>query len=224
MNELTHTHGPAPVPPCTRVLDGDIFWVDADGRMVPESMVKEVDKLRDSLVREKVAWALRERARLRDGKARIFSDVQAFLDLSAERYGIKTRGSKEADKRGVTLYSFDGRYKLVRKSADLIRFDEGLQAAKELIDAYLDDLTTGAKPELKAFVHDVFEVDRDGKLNTGRVLSLRRYDIQDERWKQAMLAINEAAVSIGTASYINLYERIGNSDEWALISLDFASA
>jgi hypothetical protein len=68
----------------------------------------------------------------------------------------------------------------------------------------------------------VFEVDRDGKLNTGRILSLRRYDIQDERWQAAMKAINEAAISIGTASYINLYERIGNTDEWTLISLDFA--
>jgi hypothetical protein len=224
MTEKPPNYKPTPVPSCTKLIDGETYWVDADGRLVPESMVKEVDKLRDMLVRDKVGWALQEREQLRHGKAQIFEDVQAFVDLSAERYGVKARGSREADKRGITLYSFDGKFKLVRKSADLIRFDEGLQAAKALIDEYLDDLTTGAKPELKAFVRDVFEVDKDGKLNTGRVLSLRRYDIEDPRWKQAMLAINEAAVSIGTASYINLYERIGSSDEWALISLDFASA
>jgi hypothetical protein len=222
MTELQQNHGAPPVPACTRVIDGETYWIDAEGRMVPEALVKEVDKLRDALIRDKVGWALAERQRLREGKARMFEDVQAFVELSAERYGVKPRGSREADRRGITLYSFDGRYKLVRKHADLIRFDEGLQAAKALIDEYLDDLTTGAKPELKAFVRDVFEVDRDGKLNTGRILSLRRYDIQDERWQAAMKAINEAAISIGTASYINLYERIGNTDEWTLISLDFA--
>lgn len=217
----THEQTPT-VPPCTRQIDGETYWMDADGRMVPESMVKEVDRLEDALIRELAGWALNERGRLRAGKHKMFDDVQAFVEISGERYGVKHRSKQAADRKPITLYTFDGKYKLVRKFAQLIRFGAGLNDAKALIDDYLNDLTTGAKPELKAFIMDVFEA-RDGKLDPGRVLSLARYDIQDDRWKRAMDAIRDATKSIGTASYINLYERIGQ-DQWQLISLDFAGA
>ena len=54
------------------------------------------------------------------------------------------------------------------------------------------------------------------------MLALRRLAIEDERWQRAMQAIGEACQVIGSKSYIRLYERIGDSDQFRPISLDLA--
>lgn len=55
------------------------------------------------------------------------------------------------------------------------------------------------------------------------MLSLRRLEIEDERWQRAMTAIGEAVQVVGSKSYIRVYERIGESDQYAPIPLDIAS-
>lgn len=54
------------------------------------------------------------------------------------------------------------------------------------------------------------------------MLALRRLDIQDPRWLQAMDAIGDACQVVGSKSYIRVYERIGDSDQYRPISLDIA--
>lgn len=203
-------------------INGVVHWRDGEGRLVPETLVKPIDKARDQLVREIVGKAMDLSGLLRDFKADAFDDIAAFVDLSAEQYGVTFRGTREGGKGNLTLYSYDGRYKVQRKYADLLRFDERLQAAKALIDECLHDWCDGARDELRALVNDAFQVDKTGRINTGRVLSLRRLDIQDPRWQEAMRAIGDATVSVGTASYVMVYERIGEADEWRLISMDLA--
>ncbi|MBS9435607.1 DUF3164 family protein, partial [Photorhabdus hainanensis] len=61
-----------------------------------------------------------------------------------------------------------------------------------------------------------------GDINTGRVLGLRRLDIDDERWNKAMIAIGEALQVIGSKSYIRIYERVGDTDQYKPIPLDIA--
>jgi hypothetical protein len=217
MNETT-------VQPCTTEINGQVFWQDAEGRLVPEALVKPIDRARDALVREIVAGALGLGRKIREFKAAAFADVAAFVELSAEQYGVQFRGTKEGGKGNLTLYTYDGRYKIQRKYAELLRFDERLQTAKHLIDECLNDWCGDARPELRALVHDAFQVDKTGRINTTRVLSLRRLDIDDERWKAAMTAIGDATVAVGTATYLLVYERIGQADEWRLISVDLAAA
>ncbi|HBD3577559.1 TPA: DUF3164 family protein, partial [Escherichia coli] len=62
----------------------------------------------------------------------------------------------------------------------------------------------------------------EGNINTGRVLALRRLEIEDERWNNAMTLIGEAVQVIGSKSYIRVYERVGDSDEYRAIPLDIA--
>lgn len=125
-------------------------------------------------------------------------------------------------KGNLTLYSFDGRYKVQRAIQDRIAFDERLQAARALIDECLADWTAEAGPELQAIVNQAFATDKEGQINTGRVLLLRRLDISDERWLRAMQAIGEAVQVVGSRSYIRIHERIGDSDQYQPISLDIA--
>ncbi|HEY0955362.1 MAG TPA: DUF3164 family protein [Pseudoxanthomonas sp.] len=198
----------------------DGYRVDARGRLIPEAQIKPIDLARDQLVRDIVLGASKLATELQAFKRGAFDDIEALVELSADQYGVKLGGKKG----NVQLVSFDGRYKVLRAVADRITFDERLQAAKVLIDECLNDWTDKGPGELRVIVQDAFDVDKAGNINVGKILSLRRHKIDDERWKRAMDAIGDAIQVIGTTPYIRVYERIGDSDKYRLLSLDLAGA
>ena len=106
------------------------YWQDANGNLVPESKVKDIDKLRHQVVTDLCAMARQQRDGLRQFKHGAFGEVAALVATSLEQYGVKTGG----EKGNVTLVSFDGRFKVVRHMHDHIVFGEQLMAAKALID------------------------------------------------------------------------------------------
>ena len=195
------------------------YWVDAKGVLTPESLIKDIDKSRDALVGEIIIKAIELNKAMAEFKQSTFADIAAFVDLSANEYNVKLGGKKG----NVTLYTFDGRYKIQRAMADRLAFDERLQAAKALIDECLTDWTEGAKPELQVLINRAFSTDKEGEVSTGAVLALHRYEIADARWMQAMKAIGEALQVIGSSAYIRIYERIGDSDQYKPISLDMSA-
>lgn len=195
------------------------YWQDANGALHHESLIKPIDKTRDALVRDLFAKARALQAAMVEFKAAAFGDIEAFIELSAEQYGANLGGKKG----NVQLMSFDGSLKIQRAIAESIAFDERLQAAKALIDECLHEWTKDARPELLTLVNDAFRVDQKGDIRTARVLALRRLDIDDPRWKQAMLAIGEACQVIGSKAYVRFYERSDNSDVFRAVSLDIAS-
>lgn len=195
------------------------YRMDAQGRLVPEAMIKPIDLLRDQLVEGIVKDAKELNHQIAAMRTRFFSDIAAFVATSAEGYGVKIGGTKG----NVTLVSYDGRYKVVRAIQETLRFDERLQVAKALIDNCLTRWSQDARPEIKVLINDAFQVDQAGNINTGRVLALRRLEIDDEEWKTAMRAINDALSVTGSKSYVRIYERIGDSDQYVPISLDMSA-
>jgi hypothetical protein len=182
-------------------------------------MVKPIDRTRDELVRELVSKASALAKQLEEFKVGAFMDISAFIQLSAEQYGVKVGGTKG----NVSLFSFDGRYKVVRQVQEHIIFDERLQAAKQLIDECIQDWATGSRDEIRVLINDAFQVNKEGKINTNRVLGLKRLNIQDEKWLRAMQAIADSVQVAGSKPYIRIYERVGNSEQYAPISLDVAA-
>jgi hypothetical protein len=198
----------------------DKFWKDREGRLVPESMIKPIDRARNDLVLELAERAKAMAHGLQAFKQGAFADIAAFIQLSAEEYGVKVGGTKG----NVSLFSFDGEYKVVRQVQEHIAFDERLQAAKQLIDECIRDWSAGSRAELQVLVNDAFQVSKEGKINTDRVLGLKRLNISDEKWGRAMQAISESVLSIGSKPYIRIYQRDGETGEYRPVSLDVASA
>lgn len=195
------------------------YRTDAKGCLVPESMIKPIDRTRDELVNELARQARTVSDTLREFKTRVFSDINAFVDLSGEQYGVKLGGKKG----NLTLFSFDGAFKVQVAIAEHMVFDERLQAAKRLIDECITDWSQGSRDEIKVLVQAAFQTDKEGKINTGRVLALRRLDIRDEKWQTAMKAIGDSLQVVGSKEYVRFYERIGNTDQYRPISLDVAA-
>lgn len=195
------------------------YWQDASGNLIPESKVKDIDKLRHQVVTDLCHMAKQRRDGLAEFKAKAMQEVAALVATSMEQYGVKTGG----EKGNVTLTSFDGKYRLVRQMQDRIVFGEQLMAAKALIDECVQEWSEGANDNIRALVNHAFQTDKEGKINTGRVLGLRRLDIRDAKWQQAMQAIADSMQTASTTPYVRFYERDEGTGEYRAISLDVAA-
>lgn len=201
----------------TQIPEG--YMQDHKGHLVPVDQIKPIDLIRNDMVKKIVDDALATQKQLREFKLNAFSEVADFIEMSAERYDVQVGGKKG----NVTFYSFDGKYKIQRAVNENMSFDEGILAAKALIQECLDDWTQDANGNLKALVNRAFEVDKEGNLSTNRILGLRRVQINnDPRWQRAMDAISNSLQVIDSKSYIRIYERDDNG-KYQPISLDIAT-
>lgn len=197
------------------MLDG--YMQDAQGKLVPIELIKEIDLQRDQLVKEIVLKALKVANVIADFKFEAFNDIQAFVELSAERFDKSLGGTKG----NVTLTSFNGKYKVERAIGEYQTFDERLQVAKQLIDKCIHRWAEGSNANIQVLVQDAFQVDKKGQVNIKRILGLRRLEIQDEEWQKAMTAISESLQVAGTKEYLRIYEK-DPTGEYKQISLDVA--
>ena len=190
---------------------------DAKGNLIPLDNIKPIDLARDELVREIFAAVQPAARELAQAKRHAIDDVRAFVDLSAEKYGVKP------SKRGnVTLTSFDGSLRVLVAVQDVLVFDERLQAAKALIDECLAEWTQDSRQELKTIVQAAFDMDKEGRISVGKVLGLRRLQIDDDKWQRAMAAVTDSLNTHTTREYVRLYRRDDASGEYVLIDSDFA--
>lgn len=213
----TETNTPIDCPPYSQIAHPG-YWTDTHGNLVPESKVKQIDQVRNQLVYDLCRMAETESLALQAFKLTAMTELAAFVSLSLDEYGVKTGG----DKGNVTLLSYDGKYKIARQMQDKITFGEQLMAAKALIDECVHEWAVNANDNIKALVNHAFQTDKEGKINTGRVLSLRRLDIKDEKWQHAMQAIADSMQTASTKPYIRFYKRNDITQDYAAISLDVA--
>jgi hypothetical protein len=194
------------------------YMTDSQGRQVPVDLISDIDKLRDQMVKSVASQAMGMKEVLVDFKKKIADEIFTFVGLSAERYG-KVFGGKKGN---ITLTSYDGKYKLMVAIDERIFFDERLQIARELIGDCIDRWSEGSRDEIKILVQDAFQVDKTGKINTARVLGLRRLEIRDRDWQKAMSAITESIQVSGSKQYLRMYEKDENG-EYKQIPLDVAA-
>ena len=203
----------------TQVAVPDGFMKNAKGHLVPLDQVKPRDKLADELVGKiKARWTEQQLA-LAEFKQWAMAEIEAFVELSATEYDVVIGGKKG----NVTIASYNGDIKVQRAMSDNITFDERLQAAKALIDECIHDWSDGANPKIKSLVDHAFQVDKEGNLNTGRVLGLRQLNIEDAKWRRAMDAISDSIQVTSTKAYLRLAVRECEGGGHKNIPLDLAA-
>lgn len=212
---MTPTQNPPQAP--LQIPEG--YLRNAAGHLVPIDQVREQDLLRDEVARSLAQQALALNEMLARFKARALTDIADLVRIAGERYEVKLGGTKG----NVTVTTYDGEYKIQRAIAERIEFTEELEAAKELINGCIDRWSQGANPHIRALVDRAFRTDTKGQIKTAAVLELFRLDIDDEEWLRAMQAIRDSIQSTGTATYVRVYRRIGQSDQYAAIPLDLAA-
>lgn len=190
---------------------------NAMGHLVPESLIKPLDLLRDEVVLKQVAKAKELQLQMQATKVQMQQELADYLDLSASEYGVNYGGAKG----NVTLTSFDGQFKVERAIGEHRIFDERIQAAKAQIDACIERWSEGSSAEIRALVDHAFRVNKQGRIDVNQVLSLRQLQIEDTDWQEAMTAIADAITTVAKTEYIRLYQR-QTTGKYVAISLDWA--
>ncbi|WP_208952602.1 DUF3164 family protein [Rahnella sp. ChDrAdgB13] len=193
------------------------YMQDRKGRLVPIAQVSDYDLEMDAFVRSQVSSAEELHQHLKKFKGQAFDNAYACLDLLAEKYERKPGGVKG----NVTFPSFDGSQQVKIAVQDSLTFGPELQVAKDIIDECLREWSKGADDKIQVLVADAFEVDKEGKLSTSRILSLRRTKLDDPRWRQAMDAIAESLQVAVSKTYIN-FKKKDESGKLVSIVLDIA--
>lgn len=202
----------------TTITVPDGYRLNDKGHLIPVDKIKEIDKLRDETVINLVEQAVSLQSQMRSIKEQFFAEFHDFVALSATEYDTQIGGKKG----NVSLMSFDGRYKVQIAICDNLVFDERLQVAKSLVDECLREWTADSNDNIKAIIDNAFAVDKEGKINIRRVLSLRNLNITDDKWQKAMTAISDATQVISSKEYMRFYER-DEHGKYQQISLDFAN-
>ena len=195
------------------------YMLDSRGRLCPLSVVDPIDQMRDKVVLELFGLAKTLNQNIVDSKSRMFADIAAFVDLSAEQYGVKRGGAKG----GVQLTSYDGRIKIVISKGRSIRADERILAAIALLNEFAVDLAKTGDENMQVVIQETFRPDAEGNLSLHRIMGLRRWKIKDPRWASAMEAIDDSLQVEVSKQYIRFYERVGQTNHWKAIPLDVAA-
>ena len=199
------------------------YWEDAKGALWPVATIKPIDRDRTRTVKALCEEAEKLNSQIVAFKLAAAQAIDEFIDRSAAEYNVELRGTK--GKGNLTLTTFSGDYKVVRQISDTLVFDERLQVAKHLIDECIQRWNKGSNVNIKALVNGAFQVDKAGKINTGRVLHLRTIEItEDDDWKRAMEAISDSMRVASTKSYTRYYKRLEATGEYVSIPLDAAAA
>lgn len=190
------------------------YMKNAQGHLVPVANVKEIDMLRDGLVKELVTTAKIQAGHVANFKGYCHSQIADFISLAAQDHNLTMGGQKG----NVTLHSFDGQYRVVRAKDDRIVFNEGLTIGRQKVLACVKKWTEGANKHIAAIVNRAFETDKAGHLSASKVMSLFAYNIDDPEWTEALEAIRSSIQVVDTKSYVRFYERdaLGNYQQIAL--------
>lgn len=198
--------------------DGRQWMIDDRGAQVPLEMVKPAHKLQDEIVRKIFAYAEPLSAQIERFMAHTMDDLDGHDGLLAQEYQVTRRGTKG----NRTYTSYDGLLKIQVAVAEVISFGPELQQAKALIDECLTDWSADAPTELQVFVTRAFDVDKEGKVRAAELFRLRRFEITDPRWLNAMRAIGDAVRPNGTKQYVRFYKRASTEAGWSPVTIDLS--
>ena len=210
----------APLPSGVFQINGADYMNTSDGGMMPLEMIKPMDLLKDAVVRKICGHGLDLSRRVSRFLGHTFDDIGGLEALMAQEYGMRLGGKKG----NITLYTIDGCFKVEVRVQPRIDFGPELQIAKGLVDECLIEWSSDARAELRAIVTRAFNTDQTGKINRSEIFTLLRMDIADPRWQQAMRAIRDAMIIIGSKTYVRMWVRDRHDGQWQTITIDLAKA
>ena len=200
------------------ILDG--YMKDAQGRLVPEHMVKPVDLLEDQTVHTAFEFAEQLHAQINRFRGHTVDDITTFLETVEEKYQVKKGGPKG----NVTLSSFDGLRRITVQRHDYLTFGPELQIAKDLFDECVAEWSANADDKVRVLVDHAFQVNKVGQINRASLFGLRALEIDDPIWKRAIEALNNSIRVQGSKSYVRFQHRKTTDQPWTTLTLDLASA
>lgn len=210
----------APLPSGVFQLEGANFMSTSDGGLMPVEMIKPLDLLKDEVVRKVLGYGIALSQQVSRFLGHTFADISALESLMAQEYNARLGGKKG----NITLYTFDGLFKLEVRVQARLDFGPELQVAKALFDECLNEWSAGTRAELRAIVSRAFNTDDAGKISRSGIFMLLRTESDDLRWQNAVRAIRDAMLVVGSKTYVRMWMRQRCDAAWQSITIDLAKA
>ncbi len=206
----------------TEDINGIPYVNKGNGEMIALSAIKPEHIEEDELVRRLAARAADINQQLADFRDEVFQEVTAFRDLLADKYGVKRRGVKG----NITLSTVDTSLRLIIQISSTLTFGPELEIAKEIIDGCIRRWAAGSSDNIRALIDQAFQVDKQGKLNSDRILGLRRLKITDDtgEWDKAMSIISDSVRTQSSKEHARFYGADRDTGRDYRIALDLANA
>lgn len=190
--------------------------IDSNGNAVPLKYVCAYDKARDKATRRILARFEKARANL---EAVVADSIKDLDELSKLKESLGTKGNFSAR-------SFDGLIQVAIRQQYNIRLDERVIRARELMLDYvgsiLDRVDGVDVSALRLLVKEAFKANSQGFLSTGRILSLMRMEVDNAKWREAKLILQEALKPEKGKQYLICEKRNSTQGDFRAIRLDIA--
>jgi hypothetical protein len=190
------------------------FWVDAEGMEVPQKYIPEFDQKRDMVVEDVFEHITTLYAQMREVKEHVTREIAKYLFQVADQFGENWQG-------GATIKNFAADKEVTVKKSKKLAFDERLQIAKSKIDSYIGSLLKGQAKDLQALVNNAFRIDGKGHVDVKQILRLRKLQIDNKQWQEAVKLIDESLTVEGIKTYYVFKIKNSEDDSWESIVLNF---
>lgn len=218
--DTTEVFPHAPLPSGRFVQNGKEWMHTAEGGQMPVALIKPLDLLKDGVVRKVLGYGIALSQQVSRFLGHTFDDIGSLEQLMAQEYGARLGGKKG----NITIYTYDGLYKLEVRVQAHLDFGPELQTAKALFDECLTEWSADAPPELQAIVSRAFNTDSAGKVSRTGIFVLLKTESEDPRWQNAVRAIRDAMVVIGSKTYVRMWMRERCDSPWTSVTIDLARA
>lgn len=189
---------------------------DSNGNAIPLKYVSAYDKARDRITRRILARFEKARANLETVVADSIKDLD---ELSKLKESLGAKGNFSAR-------SFDGLIQVSIRQQYNIRLDERVIRARELMMEYIGGVLDRAQgvdvSALRLLIAEAFKANSQGFLSTGRVLALMRMEVNDAKWREAKMILQEALKPEKGKQYLICEARKTTQGDFKAIRLDIA--
>ena len=190
--------------------------IDSNGNAIPLKYVNGYDKARDRVTRRILARFEKARAAL---EAVVADSIKDLDELAKLKESLGAKGNFSAR-------SFDGLIQVAIRQQYNIRLDERVIRARELMLDYvgsiLDRVDGVDVSALRLLVKEAFKANSQGFLSTGRIFSLMRMEVNNEKWREAKMILQEALKPEKGKQYLICERRKTTQGDFKSIRLDIA--
>lgn len=190
-------------------------WIDPQGLEIPPSRVTKQEKAREHTVDRVFAEVWKLRKALIAGKQQITGLVENHLDEFARQAKL------DGWKGNASITNFGNDLRIERSVNELLDFTEEIGLAQQKIGECIRRWSDKANRNLRLVVDDAFRTDSKGKLNKKRIIGLKRLEIDDETWKEAMALIDDAIRIVDSRIYYTFHVK-DETGNWLSVSLNFS--
>ncbi len=193
----------------------DGFVYNAEGNLIAKSNISAVELRKDAFATSMVEQVKEQQKRLIQFKENLATAFESFRVELLDQYDAKlhTRGSGD----NVTVFSFDGRYKMTFKTPKLKTLGPEFEASRELAREWFHQNKDNAPHDLLLPAQEFYT----GEMSLNKALKFIGWKVQDPILVKAQAAAKDSMIVIGKKSYFNFYER-GEDGEYQPVHLNFS--